>query len=143
MNAEQPRTARRRRGGFTMVEIIVVVIIIAVLATMVAPQFFARVGQAKQSVAKQKLVELEKAVDMFSYDYSRLPEDLNEIVERPDDIDPEDWNPPVIKAKDLLDPWNRPFVYKHPGDHGSYDLYTLGADGEIGGEKDNADVVNW
>ena len=132
----------RRSAGFTMVEIIVVVIIIAALATMIVPRFFGRIGQAKQSVAKSKLVEIEKAVETFSYDYGRFPESLDELVYRPADVPEEKWNP-ALKAKELLDPWDREFIYKQPGDHGPYDVYSLGADGEAGGEGDNADIVNW
>ena len=138
--------APQRRTGFTIVEIIVVVIIISALATMILPRLFERVGQAKQGVARQKLVEIEKAIEMFSLDYGRPPENLDELVNRPADIAEEDWNQPALKAKELLDPWGRPFIYKQPGEHGPYDLYSLGADGEIGGEesnKDNTDVVNW
>ncbi len=132
-----------RSVGFTIVEILVVVVIIAVLATMIVPRFFGRVESAKHGVAKQKLVEIEKAVEMFSYDYGRLPEALDELVNRPADIPEEKWNPPTLKAKDLLDPWAREYVYKRPGEHGPYDLYSLGADGQAGGEKENEDITNW
>jgi general secretion pathway protein G len=126
-----------------MVEIIVVVIIIAALAGLILPRFFGRVGTAKQSVAQQKLSEIEKAIDMFSYDYGRLPVSLEELVNRPSDIPDEKWNPPSLRAKDLLDPWGKEFLYQQPGEHGTYDLQSLGADGQVGGEKENADVVNW
>lgn len=131
------------RAAFTMVEIIVVVIIIAALAGLILPRFFGRVGTAKQSVAKQKLAEIEKAIDMFSYDYGRLPASLEELVNRPSDISEEKWNAPSLRAKDLLDPWGKEFLYQQPGEHGTYDLQSLGADGQAGGEKENADVVNW
>lgn len=133
----------RRRTGFTIVEIIVVVIIIAALAALISRQYFGRIGQAKHSVAVANLQELEKAIETFSYDYSRLPESIEDLVSRPDNITEADWNPPSLKAKHLNDPWGRQYVYKQPGDHGPYDLYSLGADGQVGGEKDNADVNNW
>ena len=133
----------KRLSGFTMVEIIVVVIIIAVLAGTILPRFFGRVGKAKQNVTSQKLAELEKAIDMFSYDYGRLPQNLNELVQRPGDIPEEKWSPPTLRSKDLKDPWDRDFIYQYPGEHGVYDLHSLGADGLVGGEKENADVVNW
>ena len=136
---------RRRRGGFTIVEIIVVVIIIAALATMIAPKIFSRVGQAKQSVAAQHIHALEQAIDLFCTDYERMPERLDELIERPDDIPPERWNPPTVKGKDLNDPWGRPYEYVCPGEQntGGYDLFTLGRDGEPGGEREDADVTNW
>jgi general secretion pathway protein G len=126
-----------------MVEIIVVVIIIAVLATMIVPKFFGRVGAAKQSAARQKLIEIEKAVDTFRYDYERFPTSLDELVGRPADISSEKWQDPSLKPKDLIDPWGREFQYRCPGQHGKFDLYCLGADGAEGGEGEDADIVNW
>ena len=105
-----------------------------------------RLGMANQSVAKTNLVEIEKAVEIFSYDYGRLPATLEELVARPADIAQEKRNPPRLKDKNLIDPWERQYIYKQPGDHGSYDLYSLGKDGQVGGEDEdaeNADVVNW
>ena len=138
------RKQSRRRGGFTIVEVLVVVIIIAALASLIVPRFFGRVGQANQSVARNAIGQIEVAIEMFSADYGRLPETLDELVSRPSDITAEDWQSPSLRAKDLLDPWNRPYEYTLPGEHDSaYDLFSLGADGQTGGEKENADVCNW
>ena len=137
------QSAGRARRAFTIVEILVVVVIIAVLATMIVPRYFSKIGTAKAGVAKQKLAEIEKAVELFSVEYGRLPADIEELVFRPSDIPEEKWSQPILKEKDLLDPWDRPFQYLVPGDHGPYDLFSYGADGEAGGDKENADVVNW
>ena len=126
-----------------MVEILVVVIIIGVLAALITPKFFGRIGTAKRSVALQKIQVIEGAIDMFSYDYGRLPDALEELVERPSDIEEAKWSSPTVRKKDLLDPWERSFVYKYPGEHGTYDLSSLGADGLAGGEGENADISNW
>lgn len=139
----KPTRDRRRRRAFTMVEILVVVIIIGVLATMIVPKFFGRIGESRHSVAVRNLSAIEGAIDMFSYDYRRLPENLDELVTRPADIDEADWNHPSIKAKELVDPWGRQFIYTKPGEHGPYDLSSLGADGQPGGEKENEDINNW
>ena len=124
-------------------EILVVVVIIGVLAAMIVPRFLGRVGQSKQAVAKINIGEIEKAIVIFSYDYERWPVELDELVNRPGDIDEANWNPPTIKAKNLLDPWGREFIYRQPGEHGIYDIYSLGKDGQAGGEKENADIGNW
>ena len=138
------RRFKVRSGGFTLVEIIVVVIIIGLLATMILPKLVARVGKAERAVAKQKLSVIEGAVEMFRLDYGRYPQDLEELLTRPSDIPEEKWTPPSIKSKDLIDPWDRPFVYKCPGDHdAAFDLYSLGADGQEGGEREDEDIVNW
>ncbi len=137
------KTRRRSRRGFTIVEILVVVVIIGVLATLIVPSFIGRMGEARRAVAAAKLPNIETAIALFRQDYDRWPVNLDEIVNRPADIDEAKWNRPTIRAKDLLDPWGRQFLYREPGEHGVFDLYSLGKDGQQGGEKDNADVTNW
>ena len=137
-----PRKARRRRG-FTIVEIMVVVVIIGVLASMILPKVFFRIGQAKHNTARQQLNVLEQAIELFSTDYERLPEQLTDLVECPPDIPEDKWVPPTIKRKNLLDPWDRIYEYRCPGEHGVYDLFSLGRDGQLGGEKEDEDIVNW
>lgn len=134
---------RRNRRGFTIVEILVVVVIIGVLATLIVPAFIGRMGEARRAVATAKLPNIETAIMLFRQDYDRWPVSLDEIVSRPADIDEAKWNQPTLRAKDLLDPWGRQFLYREPGEHGAFDLYSLGKDGQQGGEKDNADVINW
>ena len=141
MNNQKRRA--ETRSAFTIVEILVVVVIIAVLATMIVPKFFGKVGTTRQSVAIANLKIIESVIDTFCLDYERFPESLDELIERPADIPEEKWDYPSIKAKELLDPWGRRFVYTQPGEHGPYDLYSLGKDGQVGGEKEDADVVNW
>ncbi|MHC4717433.1 MAG: type II secretion system major pseudopilin GspG [Planctomycetota bacterium] len=140
-----PTTGRRKRKrtGFTITEILVVVVIVAVLATLIVPKLWGRIGWTRQRVAKGNLPRIETAIEMFGSDYGRLPDSLDELVHRPADIDEADWNDPSLRAKDLKDPWGREFIYVVPGEHGRYDLYSLGADGQPGGEKENADVNNW
>lgn len=133
----------RFRRGFTLVEIMVVVIIIAVLATLVVPMLYSRVGKARQSVARQKLASIEQAIQLFYYDYGRFPRELQALTTRPPDIDPSKWTTPTLKPEDLIDPWGNPWMYKYPGDHGVFDLYSYGADGQPGGENENADITNW
>jgi general secretion pathway protein G len=125
-----------------MVEILVVVIIIAVLAALIAPKFFGEVGKAKSAVAQQKLATIEQAVEKFYYEHGRFPASLDELVTRPSDIAEDKWSP-MVKTKDLNDPWGKPFAYRYPGEHFKFDLYSFGADGQEGGTADDADVHNW
>jgi general secretion pathway protein G len=140
---------RPRRSAFTIVEILVVVVIIAALATLVVPRLFGRVGTAKQAIAKQKIEEIDKAIQIFSNDYQdyledSLPESLEDLVARPAAIPENAWNEPTLRRQDLIDPWGRPFLYRKPGQYGDkYDIYSLGKDGREGGEGENADVVSW
>lgn len=121
----------------------VVVIVIGVLAALVIPNFLGRAGKAKVAVAQQKISNIETAINLFYQDYSRFPESLEELITKPGDITDEQWVPPSLKAKHLKDPWGQPFEYRYPGDHGAYDLYSTGADGQDGGEGENADITNW
>ncbi len=118
-------------------------IVIGVLAALVVPNFLGRAGKAKVAVAQQKIGNIETAINLFYQDYSRFPESLEELVTKPADITDEQWTPPSLKPKDLKDPWGNPFVYRYPGQHGAYDLYSAGADGQDGGDEDNADITNW
>lgn len=140
----QPQRKRgARRSGFTLVELMVVAIILGVLAALIVPQFLGRVGKARTAVAQSKIAVIESAIGLFATDYDRYPEDLDELVVRPDDVDEESWTPPALKAKDLQDPWGVQFLYRYPGDNSTFDLYTLGKDGTEGGDGENADVNNW
>jgi len=137
---------RRKRysKAFTLIEILVVVVIIGVLATLIVPRFFGRVGQAKIAAAASNIQTLGTIIDTFKLDQGRFPTELAELVECPSDIDEADFQP-YCKAKDLLDAWRNEYAYECPGSHnkGSYDLYSMGADGAEGGEGENADIVNW
>ena len=137
------KSQRQNRRAFTIVEILVVVVIIALLAGLIVPKFAGRLGQTKQSVAKMNITKIEQAIDIFYYDYDRYPRDLDELVTRPANINQANWIEPTLRAKDLMDPWKRKFEYRQPGDHGAYDVYTLGKDGQEGGEGEDADIGNW
>ena len=143
MRSQSKRKRVARRAAFTLVELMVVAIILGVLAALIVPQFLGKVGTARLAVAKSKIAVIESAIGLFATDYDRFPDNLDEMIVRPDDIDEELWTPPALKAKDLKDPWGREFLYKLPGDNGPYDLVCLGADGKLGGEKDDADINNW
>ena len=137
------QTRKRNRRAFTLIEILVVVVIIAVLAGAIAPTLWQHIGAAKQSVAIGNITSIESAINIFIITYDRMPNTLEELVSRPADIDEAKWAIPTLKAKDLVDPWGRPFIYKQPGDRGAFDIYSLGKDGQEGGEGDNADIGNW
>ena len=130
--------------GITLIELLVVMVIIAMFATIVGQRLFRNVEKARQTTAKAQIGEFESVLDAFRLDVGRYPtaeEGLQSLRARPGSL--ERWDGPYLRKDVPLDPWQRPYIYRFPGQHGDYDLYSLGADGQDGGEGENADVTNW
>ena len=142
------RAARARRGerGFTLIEIMVVVIIIGLLAAVVVPQFLGRVDDARVAKAKQDIQAMETALTLYKLDNFKFPssdQGLTALAEKPNDPTVRNWRPGGYLKRVNKDPWGNDYVYSFPGTHGEYDVYSLGADGQPGGEGANADIGNW
>lgn len=143
------RVERKRKiaadAGFTLIELLVVLVIIGLLASVATPPVIRYLGKAKTDTAKIQIQALSAAVDMFRLDNDRYPsteEGLQALVARP--ASAERWNGPYVKKdSSLSDPWGQRYQYRSPGEHGDYDLFTLGADRTQGGTGENADVGNW
>jgi general secretion pathway protein G len=143
------RLKRKRKivadAGFTLIEMLVVLVIIGLLASVATPPVIRYLGKAKTDTAKIQIQALGAAVDMFRLDNDRYPateEGLQALMARP--ANAERWNGPYVKKdSSLLDPWGQRYQYRSPGEHGDYDLFTLGADKAQGGTGENADVGNW
>jgi general secretion pathway protein G len=135
----------RLQQGFTLIEIMVVVVIIALMSTVVIVSTAGRVDDAKIARVKQDLRSLDTMLTFYRLDNSRYPtteQGLDALVRKPDDPSVTNWREGGY-GKLVKDPWKRPYVYVSPGEHGEYDLFSLGADGEPGGEKMDADIGNW
>ena len=135
---------RRREAGFTLVELLVVLIILGLIAAFAAPQVIKFVGGAKTDSARIQIERLSAVLDLYRLQVGRYPGDegLNALMEQP--ADAPNWDGPYLKKADsLIDPWGRPYLYRFPGEHGDYDLYTLGADGQEDGEGENQDLTSW
>src|SRR3990172_2715875 len=134
----------KNRAGFTLIELLVVIVIIGMLAAIVGPKLFGKVGKSKQSTAKVQIEQFGQALDMMRLDIGRYPttsEGLESLINNPG-ID--GWDGAYLK-KNLVpkDPWNREYVYQSPGSNGEYDLSSYGLDGNVGGEDENADINSW
>jgi general secretion pathway protein G len=134
----------RRNAGFTFIEMIVVVSIIGLLLALVGPRFIRGQEKAEVKAAAAQIENLGTALDTFRLDVGRYPstqEGLGALNQRPSAADR--WDGPYLKEAIPADPWGRPFFYRSPGEHGAYDLYSLGADGAPGGDGPNRDVASW
>jgi general secretion pathway protein G len=130
--------------GFTLLELLVVIVIIGLLAGLVAPRYFDQVSKSNTKIARAQIDALEKALDQYRLDvgsYPRTEWGLNALNSRPQNLDK--WAGPYLKKAVPLDPWGAGYLYKCPGDHGEYDLYSLGSDGQAGGSGEAADVTSW
>jgi general secretion pathway protein G len=126
--------------GFTLIELLVVLAILAMLAAVVAPRVMNALGSSKARTARIQVEELGAALDLYRLDVGRYPSSLEALVQ---DVSP-GWNGPYLKKKRLpADPWGNPYHYRFPGEHGDYDLFSLGADGRPGGEGEDGDILGW
>jgi general secretion pathway protein G len=137
---------RRRRKGFTIIELVVVAIIIGMLAVFVVPKIGKKFSRAKREIARAKMAIIEGALEEFHVACGRYPDDsegLDVLLTAPADVE-DKWTGPYLKQSELLDPWGNPYDYYEEGtvNVGSYDLVSLGADGIEGGDGENADIYN-
>lgn len=140
----KPSLSPVRAAGFTLLELLVVMVIIGMLAGFVAPKFFAQIGKSEVKTARAQIDALEKALDQYRLDVGRYPATeagLAALNERP--AAEAKWSGPYLKKAVPLDPWGRPYAYKHPGEHGEYDLVSYGKDGQPGGSGEAEDITNW
>jgi general secretion pathway protein G len=143
IRARQPAGER----GFTLIEIMVVVVIIGLLAAVIVPQVVDKVDEARVARAKQDIASLETALTMFRLDNSKYPttdQGVTALVAQPTDTSIRHWRPGGYLKRVARDPWENDYQYVYPGTHGNeYDLYSLGADNQPGGEGTSADIGNW
>lgn len=119
-------------------------VIIGLLAGYVGPKLFAQIGKSEVKVTRAQIDALQKSLDQYRIDTGRYPstqQGLVSLVTRPGD-EPR-WQGPYLAKAVPSDPWGRPYGYRAPGEHGEYDLYSLGRDGAPGGEGDNIDLTSW
>lgn len=134
-----------RRYGFTLIELLVVLVILGLLAALVGPRVMKYLGGAKSDSARLQIEDLAATLDTYRLEVGSYPttdQGLKALVEQP--AGATRWNGPYLRKKTIpKDPWGHEYQYRAPGEHGEFDLYTLGADNADGGEGESKDVVSW
>lgn len=129
--------------GFTLLELLVVLVILGMLAGLVGPKVMKYLGGARSDSAKLQIQNLSEVLDMYKLGVGRYPttdEGLDALVTQPSGAS--NWAGPYIK-KLPKDPWGHDYQYKSPGEHGEFDVYSLGADNSEGGTGEAKDVASW
>ncbi|MCG8503191.1 MAG: type II secretion system major pseudopilin GspG [Sphingomonadales bacterium] len=138
---------RDAEAGFTLVEIMVVIVIIGLLTTVVVINVLPSQDRAMVEKARADIQLLEKALEMYRMDNLSFPsveEGLEALVTPPEGLRrPARYRQDGYVRRLPDDPWGNPYQYVYPGEHSVFDVYSLGADGQLGGEELNADVGNW
>ena len=138
---------KRAQAGFTLIEIMVVIVIIGLLSTFVVLNVLPSQDQAMVEKAKADISLLEQAVDMYRLDnltYPSTEHGLDALVAPPDNLtNPDRYREGGYIRRLPADPWGSPYQYVYPGEHGTFDIYSLGANGRLGGEGQDADIGNW
>ena len=137
---------RIRAHGFSLIEIFVVITIIGVIVGWAATNIFGKADQAQAKIAKSKIVALSGPLDIYKLDTGKYPttqEGLKALLQAPSGVP--NWNGPYVKnAEELKDPWRNDLIYRSPGsDNRPYEIVSLGADGQEGGEGPNRDLKSW
>jgi general secretion pathway protein G len=137
--------AAARQAGFTLVELLVVLVILVLLASLVAPRVIGYLGSSRTKAAKVQVQSLTTALELYKVDIGRYPttgEGLKALVEAPPGA--ASWGGPYLTKKEVPnDPWGRPYAYRSPGQHGAFDISSLGADNQPGGTGENEDITSW
>jgi general secretion pathway protein G len=137
--------ARSREAGFTLVEILVVVAIIALLMSLAGPRVVNYLSDSKLKTARIQIQSLSAALDLYHLDNGRYPsssDGLGALVQKP--AGASGWNGPYLKGAAVpKDPWGRAYVYRSPGEHGPFDILSLGPDGREGATETASNITSW
>jgi general secretion pathway protein G len=135
---------RHAGRGFTLLELLVVMVIIGLLAGIVAPQYFSQLGKSNTKVAKAQIESFGQALDQFRLDVGQYPSTEQGLAAlRLAPPQSGKWQGPYLKRDIPADPWGRPYQYRSPGQRGEYEIQSLGADGQPGGDAEASDVNSW
>ena len=140
LQIEQERTAQK---GFSLIELLIVMVILGLLASLVGPKMFGKLGMAKQKTAKTQIEMLMTAMDSYRLDVGKYPSSQEGIDALVENSGSDKWEGPYLQKGVPKDPWDNDYQYNNPGEHGEIDIFSYGADGQSGGDGENTDVGSW
>jgi len=143
MNHAQEQRRRRGEQGFTLIELLVVMVILGLLAAIVGPNLFGKVGKGKQAAARTQIEMIGQALDSYRLDTGKYPTTSEGLAALNTSPGTQGWDGPYLKKGIPNDPWGKPYLYQSPGSHGDYDLTSYGGDGAPGGDGENKDINSW
>ncbi|AEC19676.1 hypothetical protein PT7_1136 [Pusillimonas sp. T7-7] len=137
-------TLASRQLGFSLIEIMVVVVIMGIMAALIVPNVMDRPDQARAVAARQDIGALMQALKLYRLDHGRYPaaeQGLEALLGN-------DQSGQASGKRSYMDhlpndPWGTPYQYLNPGVHGEIDVFSLGADGQAGGEGNDIDIGSW
>ena len=145
MSNNEKNILLRCRRGFTLIELMVVMIILGLLAALVVPKMFGKLSTAKTNATYAQIELFGTALDSYRLDVGKYPstgEGLEALISAVSGA--EEWDGPYLRKNEIpRDSWGKEYIYESPGNHGDYDLYSLGADASEGGEGEDRDIVSW
>lgn len=136
------KTRVNKQGGFTLIEVMVVVVILGILAAILVPKVMDRPDQARKTKAKQDIRALEAALNLYKLDnfvYPTTDQGLEALISKPSSPEPPNWKAGGYVDRLPKDPWNQDYLYLSPGEHGSIDIFSMGADQQ----PSDDDIGNW
>ncbi len=140
----RPPLGIRDQRGFTLIELLVVIIVLGLLVGLVGPRLFGRVGQSKQAAARAQIELIGAGLDQYRLDVGAYPASSPGLDALQKNPGASGWNGPYLKKAVPKDPWGNPYKYRCcPGQHGDYDLWSEGGDGQPGGDGENSDIISW
>jgi len=136
---------KNEQKGFTLIEILVVLAIIGLLAGLIGPQVMKQFSSSKPKAARLQIEGLVSALDLYRLDSGRYPtngQGLQALIQQPDGLN--NWNGPYLRKSSIpKDPWDRAYEYVYPGRKAEFEVFSLGADGQAGGEGEDVDIYSW
>ena len=139
-----PKNHNKLQRGFTLLELLVVMVIIGLLSAYVGPKLFTQIGKSETKVAKAQIEAIVKGLEQYRIETGRYPtaeQGLAALMAAP--AGEARWAGPYMAKKLPIDPWGRDYLYRIPGEYAEFDVYSVGGDGQPGGEGDDADIGSW